>query len=66
MTVWWLGLFAGVYELPGGLRESLRCDCSLKLDFLSINDCIIINIIYLYFKNNGTQKCSVVWTCSIL
>lgn len=57
MTVWWMGVFAGVYELPGGLTESLRRDCSLKLDIF-INQWLCMKKIKIMEPKNGT--------CSIL
>ena len=49
MTVWWMGIFAGVYELPEGLTESSRRDCSLKLNIFYQS-----MIVYEKNKNNGT------------
>ena len=55
MTVWWMGVFAGVYERPGGLTESLRRDCSLKLDIF-INQMIVYEKIKIMEPKNGTYS----------
>ena len=44
-----MGIFAGVYELPEGLTESSRRDCSLKLNIFYQS-----MIVYEKNKNNGT------------
>ena len=50
-----MGVFAGVYERPGGLTESLRRDCSLKLDIF-YQSMIVYEKIKIMEPKNGTYS----------